>query len=56
MYSGKRGFLRTKWLYTDKVVVSGQSGCIGAKVVLFGQQWLYSGKSGYNRAKVVVFA
>ena len=42
------------------MVVFGQSGCIRAKIVLFGkevvlgQKWLYSCKSGYNRAKVVV--
>ena len=39
----------------------GKNGCIRAKVVVFGQMWLYSvkrwylGKSGCNRAKVVVF-
>ena len=38
-----------------------QSGCIGAKVVLFGQKWLHSGKVlvfRQNRcipAKVVIF-
>ena len=37
------------------MVVVGQSSCIWAKVVLFGQNWLYSGKSGSNRAKVVLF-
>ena len=37
------------------VLVLGQSGCIGAKVVVFGQKRLYSGKSGCIRAKVVVF-
>ena len=26
-----------------------------SKVVLFGQKWMYSGKSGCIRAKVVVF-
>ena len=30
---------------------SGKSGCIQAKVVVFGQEWFYSGKSGINRAK-----
>ena len=25
------------------------------KVVVFGQKWLYSGKSGCNRAKMVLF-
>ena len=57
-----------EWLYLDKVVVfeqnncvqvkwlySGKSGCIRAKVVLFGQKWLYSGKIGCIRAKVVIF-
>ena len=53
---------------------SGESGCIGVKVVVFGQKWLYSGrlvifrksgciwerwlylgKSGFIRAKVVAF-
>ena len=37
------------------MVVLGKSGCIRAKVVVFGQKWLYSGKSGCIRAKVVVF-
>ena len=36
------------------MVVFEQSGCISAKVVLLGQKWLYSGKSGGIRAKVVV--
>ena len=42
------------WLNSGKVVVFWQSGCIRAKVVIFGQKWLYSGKSGCIRAKVVV--
>ena len=37
-----------KWLCLDKVVVFGQSNCLQVK-------WLYSGKSGCIRAKVVVF-
>ena len=43
------------------MVVLGQSGCIRAKVFVFGQKWLYSwkvavfGQSGCIRAKVVVF-
>ena len=37
------------------MVVFGQGGSIWAKVVLFGQKWFYSGKSGCIRAKVVVF-
>ena len=28
-----------------------QSGCIRAKVVVFGQKWLYTGKSGFIWAK-----
>ena len=51
--SGKIGYIRAKvvvfeqnWLYSDKVVVFGESGCIRAKEVVFGQKWLYSGKSG----------
>ena len=50
-----------KRLYSDKVVVIGQSGGIRAKVVVFGQKWLYSGRSGciwvklLSSAKVVVF-
>ena len=43
------------------MVVLRQSGCIRAKVVVFGQKLLHSGKSGCTRAKwlysgkVVVF-
>ena len=49
------------------MVVLGQSGCIRAKVVVFGQKWLYLdkavvsckvvvfGQDGYICAKVVVF-
>ena len=29
--------------------------CTRAKVVVFGQKWLYLGKSGFILAKVVVF-
>ena len=38
----KSGCIRAMWLYSSKVDV-------------FGQKWLYSGKSGCVRAKVVVF-
>ena len=51
--------LGQKWLYSGKVVLFGQSGCIRAKevalvqkwfksgkVVVFGQKLLYLGKSG----------
>ena len=36
------------------MVVFRPIGCIRAKVVVFGQKWLYSGKSDCVRAKVVV--
>ena len=48
LYSGKSGCIQKKWLYSGKFVVFGQSGCNRAK-------WLYLGKSGFYRAKVVVF-
>ena len=48
LYSGKDGCNRANWLYSGKVVVFGQSGCIRVK-------WLYSSKSGSIRAKVVVY-
>ena len=51
-----------KWFFTDKsgsirakVVVSRQSSCIRAKLVLVRQKWMFSGKSGSFRAKVVLF-
>ena len=37
------------------MLVFGHGSCFGAKVVVFGQMWLYSGKYGCIRAKVVVF-
>ena len=46
---GQSGCIWVKWSY------SGKSGCIRAKVVVFGQKWLYSGKSSCILAKVVVF-
>ena len=48
------------WLYSVKWLYLGKSGCIRAKVVVFGQNWLFSGKlivfrqSGCVRAKVSV--
>ena len=39
-----------------KIVVFEQSGCIRAKVGVYWQKWLYSGRSCCNRAKGVVFA
>ena len=53
--------LEQNWLYSGKVVVVGQSGCIPArwlfwaKVVVFGQKWLHSGKSGCNQAIVLLY-
>ena len=38
-------------MYFGKIVVFG---CIRAKVVVYWQKWLYSGKSGCIRAEVVV--
>ena len=46
---GQSGSIRVKWLYSAK------SCCNPVKMVLFGQQWLCSGKSGFIWAKVVVF-
>ena len=48
-------------MYSDKAVVFGQSGGIRAKVVVFGQKWLYLGRSAciwvkmLSSAKVAVF-
>ena len=33
-------------VFGQKLLLSGKSGCIGAKVVVLGQKWLYSDKSG----------
>ena len=38
-------------MYWAKKFVFGQSGCIRAKVVVFGLKWLYSVKSCCNRVK-----
>ena len=58
-YFGQSGCIRAKWLYSGcigvKVVVFGQKLLYSNKVVVFGQKWLYLGKSGCIRAKVVVF-
>ena len=47
--------LGQKLLYSDKMVVIGQGCCIWAKEDVFGQKWLYSGKRGCIRVKVIVF-
>ena len=41
-------------LNSCNVVVVRKSGCFWARGVVFGKEWLYSGKSGWIRAKVVV--
>ena len=41
------------WLYSNKMVVFGQSGSIPTKVVVFGQKWFYSGKNGCNGAQML---
>ena len=33
-----------------------KSGSVPLKVVVFGQKWMYSGKNGCVRAKVVIFS
>ena len=52
---GQNGCIRANLLYSGKVDVFGQDGYLCAKVVVFGQKWLYLGKSGCIRAKVAVF-
>ena len=37
------------------MVILEKSGCIWAKVVVFRQKWLYSGKRCRIRGKVVIF-
>ena len=37
------------------MVLFGLSGCVRAKVVVFGQKWLYSGKRGCIRETVAIF-
>ena len=41
---GKNVSIWQKWLYSGKSGCIRKSGCICAKVVLFGQKGLYSGK------------
>ena len=61
MYLDKNGCIRAKWLYSGKVVVFVQGGCIRAKMFLIEQsvcirvKWLYSGKTLLHSRKVVVF-
>ena len=50
-----------KWLFSGKVAILGQSGCIRSKVIVFGLRLVYSGKevvfgySGCIQAKESVF-
>ena len=67
LYLGKYGWIWAKVvvfgqnLYSGKLVVFGEKCCIREKVLVFGQGgcvlegWLSLGKSGFYRAKVVVF-
>ena len=48
---GQNCCILVKWLYSSKVDVIGQNGCVRAIVVVFRQKWLYSGKSGCIREK-----
>ena len=51
---------KKKWLFSGKLVVFGQSGCIRANLFDFWQKWLYWGcmvvcsKGGCIWAKVIV--
>ena len=42
---GKSGCICAKMFYSGKVSYSGKRGCNRAKVVVFGQKWLYLGKA-----------
>ena len=55
MYSGKVVKFEQRAFIPVKLLNSGKSGCVRAKVFVFGQKWLYSGKRGCIRAKVIVF-
>ena len=51
--SDKSGFIPAKWFYSAKVVVTGKVVCSGYNGCIQAKR-LYSGKSGYIRAGVVV--
>ena len=62
LYSGKSDCIQAKVVLLGQSDVFGQSGCIrgkvvliGARVVVFGQKWLYSGKCGCIRKKLKMF-
>ena len=44
-----------EWLYSGKVAVLWQNGCIRAKVAVIGQSGCFRAKNGPTQAKVVVF-
>ena len=44
-----------RWLYSGKVDVFGQSGCIRIKTCCSRAKWLYSDKTGCIREKALVF-
>ena len=46
MFSGKSACIIANMMFSAKVLVLLQSGCIRAKVVVFEKKWLYSNKSG----------
>ena len=54
LYSGKSCCILPKWWISREVDVFGISGCYQAKMVVFGQKWLYSDKVVVS-GKMVVF-
>ena len=53
---GQSGCNRAKlFFFCGKVVVIGQKWLCSNKIYCIRSKWLYMGKSGFNRAKVVVF-
>ena len=48
------GCIQAKWLYSGRVVVSGQKWLYSVKMVVFGKVAVF-GQSGCIRTKVVVF-
>ena len=45
----KSGCIRANRMYSEKMFVFGESGFIWAKLVVIGQNWLYSGKAAAFR-------
>ena len=46
LYSGKIDCIRAKCFYSGKVLVFGESGCMVVFMVVFGQKFLFMGKTG----------